>query len=463
MGTKILGLDIGSFQIRAVIAEQTDESIKVIGVGDEKSQGIKKGTISNIEQASKSIKSALEKAQRIAGTQYERAVISISGAYIKSVESLSVVNVPDHEIGIKEIERAMTTAKHNAIVPNDYEILHVLPYSFKVDEQEHIEDPLGMNATRLEVQTYIIMAQKSYLSNVRKAVSMAGIKVNNIVLSGYASAIATLNNDEKELGVALVDMGGSTCNVVIHSGNSIRYNDFLPVGSSNITNDMSILLHTPVSKAEEIKLDYGNLLKQQTDVVELPILGDESKSNEVSLDVISNVIFSRVEETLMFLNESLKNKRELIGAGVVLTGGMTKLEELREVAGAIFKNIQVRIAKPNEIDGFYDRDPSRSCAIGLCLYGAGHFTPYELDSEQKMRYRGEVASKPQSEFKNMYSSSFENNIKQTANNEKQKDLFDNLNLLDNDNNDNKLTDINIKKEKKPNWFAKFWNKLIQAF
>ncbi|MGG7048213.1 MULTISPECIES: cell division protein FtsA [unclassified Campylobacter] len=460
MGTKILGIDIGSFQIRAVMAEQTEDSIKIIGIGEEKAQGVKKGTISNIEHASRSIKSAIEKAQRIAGTQYEKVVVSISGAYTKSTESGSVVNLPNHEIGIKEIERAITTAKHNAMIPSDYEILHVLPYSFKVDEQEHIEDPLGMNANRLEVQTYIIMVQKSYLSNVKKAVSMAGVKADNIVLSGYASAISTLNDDEKELGVALIDMGGSTCNVVIHSGNSVRYNGFLPVGSTNITNDISMVLHTPFHKAEELKLEYGSLLKRSTDIIEIPVLGDESKTSEVSMDIVSNVIFSRVEETLMILNEMLQTKRELVGAGVVLTGGMTKLDELRDAAGAIFKNMQVRIAKAKEFDGLYERDPSHSCAIGLCMYGAGYFTPYELDSEQKMRYKGEVITKPRAEFKNMHTEHTKPIIQ-----EQKLDL--NLSDIKIENTQaqakNELADISIEKPKKPNILATFWNKLTQAF
>ncbi|WP_169764159.1 cell division protein FtsA [Campylobacter mucosalis] len=462
MGTKILGIDIGSFQVRAIIAEQTEENLKIIGIGTEKAQGIKKGTISNIEQASKSIKNALANAQRVAGTHYEKAIVSISGAYTKSVDSTGVVNVPGHEIGIKEIDRVMQMADHNANIPADYERLHVLPYSFKVDEQEHVEDPLGMNANRLEVQTHIIIVQKSYLSNLRKAVNMAGIKIDNIVLSGYASAIATLNQDEKDLGVALIDMGGSTCNVVIHSGNSIKYNDFLPVGSSHITSDLSIVLHTPVAKAEEIKVNYGSLLKKPTDLIELPVLGDESKSNGVSLDIISNVIYSRVEETLMFLHEMISSKKDLIGAGVVLTGGMTKLEDIREAASAIFSNMQVRIAKPKETDGLFEimRDPSNSCAIGLCMYGAGEFTPYEIDSEKRMRYRGETISKPKVEFKNV----FDENIESISSvNNLREDIGQGQTAYSEQEIKSELSDINIRKENTPNFLVRFWNWLTHLF
>ncbi len=176
--------------------------------------------------ASKSIKNALSDAKRVAGTEFVSAIVSISGAYTKSLNSSGIVNIPNKEVGLKEINRVMQTSLYNANIPNEYEVLHTLPYNFKVDDQDFIEDPLGMNAARLEVETHIITTQKSNLNNLRKAVKAAGVDVDNIVLSGYASAIATLNSDEKELGAAVVDMGGSTCNLVIHSGNSVRYNDF---------------------------------------------------------------------------------------------------------------------------------------------------------------------------------------------------------------------------------------------
>ena len=239
----ILGIDIGSSKICAIIAEKNDEGIHIIGAGISKSQGLKKGIITNIELASKSIRNALNDAKRVAGTHLEKAIISISGAYTKSIDSYGVVNIPGKEIGIREINRVMQMADHNANIPIEYEKLHILPYNFKVDDQEFIDDPLGMNGTRLEVQTHIITAQKSSLSNLKKAVISAGVEIENIVLNGYASSIAVLNEDERELGVAVIDIGGATCNLVIHAGNSIRYNDFLGIGSNNITSDLSMALH----------------------------------------------------------------------------------------------------------------------------------------------------------------------------------------------------------------------------
>ena len=287
----------------------------------------------------------------------------------------------------------MRTALYNANIPNEYEVLHTLPYNFKVDEQELIEDPLGMNASRLEVEAHIITTQKSSLNNLKKAVKAAGVDVSNIVLSGYASSIAVINNDEKELGVGIIDLGGSTSNIVIHSGNAIRYNDFLGVGSNHITNDLSMALHTPLNVAENVKMNYGSLHTPSNELIELPVIGDENTTHEVSLEVVHNVIYARVEETLMIIAQSLEksNLKEMMGAGLVLTGGFTKMEGIRELAVAIFDNVPVRLAKPRKMDGLFDalRDPSYSASIGLLKYAAGGFSPYEIDVNKKMRYRNE--------------------------------------------------------------------------
>jgi cell division protein FtsA len=390
----VLAIDIGSTKICAIIADiDEDDKIQILGAGISKAQGLKKGSITNIELASKSIKNALNDAKRVAGTNFSKAIVSISGAYTKSLNSSGIVNIPNKEVGLKEINRVMQTSLYNANIPNEYEVLHTLPYNFKVDDQDFIEDPLGMNAARLEVETHIITTQKSNLNNLRKAVRAAGVEVENIVLSGYASAIATLNSDEKELGAAVIDMGGSTCNLVIHSGNAIRYNDFLGVGSNHITNDLSMALHTPLNTADNVKMTYGSLHAPSNDLVELPVIGDEKTTHEVSLEVVYNVIYARVEETLMIIAQSIEKSglKEHLGAGIVLTGGFTKMEGLRELAVAIFDNMPVRLAKPNEMEGLFDtlRDPSYSGAIGLLKYAAGGYAPYEIDVNKHMRHRNE--------------------------------------------------------------------------
>ncbi len=388
MSDAILAIDIGSTKICAIIAEIEEGKIQILGHGISKSQGIKKGAITNIELASKSIKKAINDAKRIAGSNINSATVSISNAYAKSLNSTGIVNIPHKDISIKEINRVMQTALYNANVPNEYDVIHVLPYNFRVDDQDFIEDPFGMNASRMEVDVNIIMTQKSNLSNLKKAVRSAGVEISGIVLSGYASAIATMDEDEKELGVAVIDLGGQTSNLVIHTGNSIRYNDFLGVGSNHITNDLSMALHTPLQIAENVKIRHGNLIETSNEIIELPIIGDEENRNGVSLEIVHSVIFARVEEALMILAKSLEKSalKEQIGAGIILTGGMTKLKGIRELAQSIFPALPVRIGKPNEIGGLFEelKDPAYSTVIGLLLYRAGEHTQYEINFQQEL-------------------------------------------------------------------------------
>ena len=395
MSETILAIDIGSTKICAIIAEIKDSKVQIQGHGIAKSQGIKKGAITNIELASKAIKKAIGDAKRIAGSNLTSATVSISNAYAKSLNSTGVVNIPHKDISIKEINRVMQTALYNANVPNEYEVVHVLPYNFRVDDQDFIEDPFGMNASRMEVDVNIIMTQKSNLSNLKKAVRSAGVEIDGIVLAGYASAIAVMDEDEKELGVAVIDLGGQTSNLVIHTGNSIRYNDFLGVGSNHITNDLSMALHTPLQIAENVKIRHGNLVETNNEVIELPIIGDEENRNNVSLEIVHSVIFSRVEEALTLLANSLEKSalKEQIGAGIILTGGMTKLKGIRELAQSIFPAMPVRVAKIGQgIEGLFDelKDPVYSTVLGLLLYKAGEHTQYEINFQQDLLHSKDV-------------------------------------------------------------------------
>ncbi len=395
MSKTVLAIDVGSTKICAIIAQINDDNkITVIGAGVSKSQGLKKGTITNIELASRSIEEAVNDAKRVSGSAIDTAVVSMSGTYTKSIDSSGIVNLTSKEVGIKDIERVMQTSLYNAKIPNEYEVLHALPYNFKVDEQDLIDDPLGMNASRLEVETHIITTQKSSLNNLKKALKGAGITAENIILNGYASAIAVLDESEKELGVAVIDMGGRSCNIVIHVGNSIRYNDFLGVGSNHITNDLSMALHTPLSVANSIKLTYGSLNNESNDLIEIPKIGDENSKHEVSLAVVHDVILARVEETLMILAKIVENSglKDQIGAGIVLTGGFAKMEGIKDYAGVFFDSKPVRIAKPKELDGLFEnlRSPEFSCAIGLVMHSAGGYTPYEIDVNKRVRHANEA-------------------------------------------------------------------------
>ena len=395
MSRTILAIDVGSTKICAIIAQiENDNSISITGAGTTKAQGLKRGSITNIELASRSIKTAVEDAKRVSGSDVKTAIVSISGAYTKSLNSSGILNIQSKEISLKEIERVMHTSLYNANIPNEYEVLHALPFNFKVDDQDYIEDPLGMNASRLEVETHIITTQKSNLNNLKKAVLGAGVEIENIVLNSYASSIATLNADEKELGVALIDMGGNTSNLAIHSGNSIRYNEFLGVGSNHVTSDLSMALHTPLNVADKVKLSYGSLLAPSNDLIELPVIGDENSTHEVSLEVVHNVIFARVEETLMILAQFIDKSRlkDQIGAGVVLTGGFSRMEGIRDLAVATFGSLPVRLARPVEMNGVFDnlRGPEYSSAIGLVLYAAAPYTRYEIDVNKRVRHSNET-------------------------------------------------------------------------
>ncbi len=418
MSETILAIDIGSTKICAIIAEVEDSKVKILGHGIAKSQGIKKGAITNIELSSKAIKKAINDANRIAGSNIATATVSISNAYAKSLNSTGVVNIPHKDISIKEITRVMQTALYNANVPNEYDVVHVLPYNFRVDDQDYIEDPFGMNASRMEADVNIIMTQKSNLSNLKKAVRSAGVEIDGIVLSGYASSVSTINEDEKELGVAVMDLGGQTSNLVIHTGNSIRYNDFLGVGSNHITNDLSMALHTPLQTAENVKVIHGNLIETSNEVIELPIIGDEDNKNGVSLEVVHSVIYSRVEELLMILANSLEKSslKDQIGAGIILTGGMTKLKGIRELAQSIFSAMPVRIAKATEeIEGIFDelKDPSYSTVLGLLLYKSGKNTQYEINFQQEVLHSKNV------DVENLNDIKISNTINEVEDNNKQ--------------------------------------------
>jgi len=454
----VLAIDVGSTKVCAIIAQiSKDDKITVIGAGTSKSQGLKKGTTTNIELASRSIKQAVNDAKRVSGSAIDTAVVSMSGTYTKSLDSKGVVNLTSKEVSINDIERVMHASLYNAKIPNEYEVLHALPYNFRVDEQDYIDDPLGMNAARLEVQTHIITTQKSSLSNLKKAVKGAGINVENIILSGYASSISTLDESEKELGVAVIDMGGTSCNITIYINNSIRYNDFLGVGSNHVTNDLSMALHTPLNVANNIKLTYGSLNDDSGDLIEIPKIGDENSKHEVSLAVVKDVILARVEETLMILAKIIENSnlKDQIGAGIVLTGGFSKMEGLKEYASVFFDNKPVRVAKPKELDGLFDnlRSPEYACAVGLVMHSAGGYIKYEVDVNKRVRHSNEMHIEKSA------------NLKDDIKLETHPEDKTQINISnDKPQNDNQILNITQKnKDENGGGFSKFWNWATQLF
>ena len=384
----ILAIDVGSYKTIAIIAN-ADEELSISGVGIAKSKGIKKGAITNIDEAAKSIRQAVNDAKRIAGIETNKAIVSISSTYTQSIKSNGIVNIPGNEVTIKEISRAIKTALYNATIPNDYVVLQAIPYDFKVDDLSEIEDPQGMSGSRLEVSLHIIIAQKAGMENLKKTFQKAGIEIQNIVNAGYASSLAVLNEDEKELGVAVIDIGATTSDLAIYYNKALRYTDFLAVGSHHITSDLSMALHTTPAEAEKIKTHFGELINNEEDLIEISVIGNDNEKQKASLTTITQVISARIEETFLLLNKEIERSglKPKIGAGIVLTGGFTNFYNVKEIASEFFDGQPVRIGKPRVINGLVEnlQAPEYSTAIGLLLYGYGENNKYEKDSNQQFK------------------------------------------------------------------------------
>ncbi len=385
----ILAIDIGSAKTAAVIANYDKETteLSISGVGIAHSKGIKRGTIVNIDHAAKSIKQAFLDAKRIAGVDINKAIISVSTSYTKSILSFGIVNIPGNEIKIKEVNRAIQLALHNANIPKDYIVLQAIPFNFKVDDLSEIEDPLGMSGSRLEVSVHIVAIQKSGLENIKKTIAQAGLKIENLVSSPYASGLSVLKEDEKELGVALIDIGATTSDLGIFTNKSFRYTNTLGVGSHHITNDLSIALHTPVTDAELIKLNFEKLVKNEEELIDIAVIGNEQEKQKASLEAITQIISARIEETFLLLRKEIEDSglKNKIGTGIVLTGGFTNFYSIKEIASQFFEGLPVRVGFPREIGGLFEnlKMPQYSCVLGLILYGIREGINYEIDSNNK--------------------------------------------------------------------------------
>ena len=399
MNNSILAIDIGTTNIIAIVASNDfSNKINILGVGQSKSEGVQKGNISDINLAGNSINEAVSTAMNSSGALLDKAVVSLSGANTKTLRGSGVVNIPSGQITQNDIKQVLKMALYNAQIIADYEVIHVLPIFFRVDDGATISNPLNMNGSRIEVSVNIITAKKTSLINVRNALKQANLEVDKFVLSGYANAIATLEDDQKKLGSAVINLGGTTTQLVVQKGSTILYNDFLPIGSEHITNDISVTFHTPYSAANMIKKQYATLLPSR-DIdsdnelnikkVKLPTLGNESESKEISLDQIQPILHARIEETLCIIHDKLIESAaiESIDGGIVLTGGMTYIPGIKELASKIFNNIPVKIANPRNIQNGYINfnTPSMSTIVGLLLYELDSENNFELDSNSELR------------------------------------------------------------------------------
>ena len=393
----ILAIDLGSSAITTVIAKHDNENnINILGTGIQVSNGINKGLIINIEDASKSIKDAVDMAKKSTNEPIDTTVVSVSGAYSKSHRSTGSVNVPNGLISESEINQVMQMALYNATIVPDYEVVHVIPMFFKVDDSVEVDNPLNMNGTRLEVSVNIVMSKRTALTNIKSALKTSGIDNVKFVLDSYASALAVLDEQQKKFGAVVVNLGSTSTEFVYFKGNSIVYNGFIPVGSNHITTDLSIMLHTPPSAAENIKLEYGSLIKNYSENNELedrkvktPRIGDENSTSEIGLDSIQTIIHARVEEILVLVKKKLKKNALLdsTGSGIVLTGGLTYLDGIKDLTRKVFEGIPISVASPKPIMNSFDvnfDEAYMATVVGLLEYSLGKNRSYQLDSSKKL-------------------------------------------------------------------------------
>ncbi|MEA2049587.1 MAG: cell division protein FtsA [Campylobacterota bacterium] len=403
MNKTILAIDIGTTQIIAIVATNDfNNKINILGVGTVKSEGVQKGNIVDINLAGNSIKEAALNAISSSGSTSHDVVVSLSGANTRTLRSNGSINIPSGIITQNEIKQVLKMALYNAQIIPDYDVIHVLPIFFRVDDGATISNPLNMNGSRLEVSVNLITAKKTSLTNVKNALKQANLEVDKFVLAGYANSIATLEADQKKIGSAVINLGGTTTQLVVYKGTTIIYNDFLPIGSEHITHDISIMLHTPYSAANMIKNKYASLLPFETlesethiKKVKLPILGNETETKEISLDQIQPILHARIEEILTTIHDKLLESSVLenIDGGIVLTGGMTYIPGIKELASNVFDGLPVKVSNPKNIqNGYIDfNTPTMSTIVGLLLYEFDVENNFELDSNTELRRRNVVS------------------------------------------------------------------------
>jgi cell division protein FtsA len=374
-----IGLDIGTTKIACIISElDANNELKIVGVGVSQSDGLRKGVVVNIDKTVHSIQKAVEEAELMAGTDVESVYVGIAGDHIRAINSKGVVAISreDNEIAELDVIRAIDAAKAVSI-PMDREILHVIPQEFIVDDQKGIKDPIGMCGVRLETQVHIITGAVTSAQNIYKSVEKAGLKVRDLVLEPLASSYAVLEKDEKELGVALVDMGGGTTDIAIYFDESIRHTAVVGLGGKNVTSDIAIGIRTPIERAEEIKKQYGcaySPLVKADEYISVPGVGGREQ-REVSKAVLASIIEPRLEEILSLALREIKRTEysDMLGAGVVLTGGGALMEGIQELAEKVFE-MPVKIGVPTGFGGLTEaaKSPIHATGVGLCIYGVKH-------------------------------------------------------------------------------------------
>ncbi|MEK6593763.1 MAG: cell division protein FtsA [Pseudomonadota bacterium] len=370
----IVGLDIGTSKIAAIVAEIKPEGgFEIIGMGSHPSRGLKKGVVVNIETTVNAIQRALEEAELMADCKIREVYTGIAGSHIKSFNSQGMVAIKDKEVAQMDIDRVIETAKAVQI-PNDQQILHILNQEFIIDGQEDVREPLGMSGVRLEVKVHIVTGAVSAAQNIIKCVRRCGLEVRDLVLQPLASAMAVVSDDERDLGVCLVDIGGGTTDIAVFTHGAIRHTAVIPIAGDQITNDIAMALRTPTKDADDIKIKRGCALSQLADpqeMIEVPGVGDRG-SRELSRKTLAEVIEPRVEELYSLVQAELRRSgyEELLSSGIVLTGGSSAMQGMVELGEEIF-HMPVRIGQPNYSGGLAEvvRNPRYSTGVGLLLSG----------------------------------------------------------------------------------------------
>src|SRR5262245_10386952 len=373
-----VGLDIGTSKVVSLVGEMhNDGSVEVIGLGSHPSRGLKKGVVVNIDSTVQSIQRAIEEAELMAGVEIRSVFAGIAGSHVRSLNSHGIVAIKDKEVAGGDVARVMDAAQAVPI-PADQKILHVLPQEFIIDGQEGIREPIGMSGVRLEARVHIVTGAESAAQNIVKCVQRCGLSVEDVVLEQLASSYAVLADDEKELGVCLVDVGGGTTDIAVVSGGAIRHTAVIPIAGDQVTNDIAVSLRTPTHHAEEIKLKFACALSQlanSDETIEVPSVGDRPP-RRLARQTLAEVVEPRYEELFALIREELRRSgfEEVIAAGVVLTGGSSKMEGAVELAEEVF-HMPVRLGIPQHITGLVDgvSNPMHSAGVGLLLYGRENY------------------------------------------------------------------------------------------
>ncbi len=380
----VVGLDIGTSKICALVGEKAGEDeINITGVGVTPSKGLRKGMVINLESTIESIGRAIEEAERKAGVEITKVYAGIAGGHIKGVDSRGVVVVSGGQVKKRDVDRAIDGAKAVAL-PVDREVIHVLPQEFVVDDHEEVKEPVGMSGRRLEVQVHIVTGAVASAQNIINCVNRAGFEVEDIILQPLASARAVLTEDEKDLGVILVDIGGGTTDIIVMNKGGVRHSQILALGGDHVTNDLAIGLRVPTSSADELKKTYGCGLRGVTP--EQDVIHIKGVRNGISRNVLCEIIEMRIEETLTLVQQELEKTGlcPFLGGGVVLTGGTSLLAGIEQVAESVF-DMPIRIGKPERGVSGLERvgiSPIYATGVGLVQYG------FEQTDGRKIRFTG---------------------------------------------------------------------------